>query len=73
MKLELRRVTVRSPRAQDARRSWPERESLLLRLSDEGGQRGLGEATPLPGYSPDRLDQVEAAPAAVRPMDGAGA
>lgn len=61
MKLELRRVTVRTPRAQDARRSWPERESLLLCLTDDGGNRGLGEASPLPGYSPDQLDQVEAA------------
>lgn len=61
MKLELRRVTVRTPRAQDARRSWPERESLLLRLTDDSGHSGLGEASPLPGYSRDQLDQVEAA------------
>jgi L-Ala-D/L-Glu epimerase len=60
MKLELRRVTVRTPRAQDARRSWPERESLLLRLTDGAGHSGLGEASPLPGYSPDPLDAVEA-------------
>jgi o-succinylbenzoate synthase len=59
MKVELRRVTVRTPRAQDARRSWPERESLLLRISDARGQSGVGEASPLPGYSPDRLDDVE--------------
>ena len=61
MKLELRRVTVRTPRAQDARRSWPERETLLVRLTDEDGNSGLGEASPLPGYSRDQLDQVEAA------------
>jgi L-Ala-D/L-Glu epimerase len=59
MKLELRRVTVRTPRAQDARRSWPERESLLVRITDAHGQSGVGEASPLPEYSRDRLDDVE--------------
>ena len=61
MKLELRRVTVKSPGARDARRSWPERERLLLRLSDEQGLFGVGEASPLPGYSPDVLADVESA------------
>jgi L-Ala-D/L-Glu epimerase len=61
MKLERRRVTVRTPRAQDARRSWPERESLLLCVTDAQGRRGIGEASPLPGYSTDTLDDVEAA------------
>lgn len=61
MKVELRRVTVRSAGAQDARRSWPERESLLLRLTDARGRHGVGEASPLPGYCPDTLDDVEAA------------
>jgi L-alanine-DL-glutamate epimerase-like enolase superfamily enzyme len=61
MKLELRRVIVPSPGAHDARRSWPERERLLLRLCDERGAFGLGEGSPLPGYSPDTLDDVEAA------------
>ncbi|HEX2876546.1 MAG TPA: enolase C-terminal domain-like protein [Polyangiaceae bacterium] len=73
MKLELRRVTVRTPRAQDARRSWPERESLLVRLSDQGESSGLGEASPLPGYSPDRLDQVEAALSKLEPATLAAA
>ena len=65
MKLELRRVTVPSPRAQDARRSWPTRESLLVRISDAEGRSGVGEASPLPGYSPDQLADVEAALAGV--------
>ncbi len=65
MKLELRRVTVPSPRAQDARRSWPTRESLLVRMSDADGHSGVGEASPLPGYSPDQLADVEAALALV--------
>jgi len=61
MKLELRRHTVATPRAQDAQRRWPERESLLLRLSDAEGRAGIGEASPLPGYSPDALGDVESA------------
>lgn len=65
MKLELRRITVATPAARDAKRSWPERRSLLVRLVDEGGRAGLGEASPLPGYGPDTLEQAEAALAAV--------
>jgi o-succinylbenzoate synthase len=30
---------------------WHAREGLLLVLTDESGRRGLGEASPLPGYS----------------------
>jgi L-Ala-D/L-Glu epimerase len=61
MKLELRRVTALTPRAQDARRHWPERESLLLRLTDADGCAGIGEASPLPGYSREALGDVESA------------
>jgi L-Ala-D/L-Glu epimerase len=67
MKLELRRVTAPSPGARDARRSWPARERLLLRIYDAQGTSGLGEASPLPGYSPDALGDVEAA---LRGVDG---
>lgn len=69
MKVELRRVTVQTPRAQDARRRWPERESLLLRLTDARGRHGIGEASPLPGYSPDTLGDVEAALRKLAPSD----
>jgi len=65
MKLELRRVTALTPRAQDARRRWPERESLLLRLTDADGYAGIGEASPLPGYSCDTLADVHAALASI--------
>jgi o-succinylbenzoate synthase len=34
---------------------------LLLRLRDDSGVEGLGEASPLPGYSPDRLEDCRAA------------
>ena len=61
MKLERRRVSVRTPRAQDARRTWPTRDSLLVRLTDTAGYEGVGEASPLPGYSQDLLEDVEPA------------
>ncbi len=69
MKLELRRVTATTPDARDARRSWPVRERLLLRLSDGQGHFGLGEAAPLPGYGPDDVDHAEAALKGVAPTD----
>lgn len=65
MKVEFRRVTAPSPGAQDARRAWPERESLLVRLTDAEGRQGVGEASPLPGYSRDQLVEVETALRAV--------
>lgn len=69
MKLELRRLTLASPGAQNARQHWPERQSLLLRISDAEGHAGVGEASPLPDYSPDRLDDVEAALTRLNPDD----
>ena len=39
----------------NAQCSWSKRESLLLRVRDEHGREGLGEAAPLPDYSPDSL------------------
>jgi len=38
-----------------------ERHGLLLRLGDDDGVEGLGEASPLPGYSPDRLEDCRSA------------
>ena len=38
----------------DARRSWTEREGVVLELRS-GGLSGFGEASPLPGYSRDDL------------------
>ena len=73
MKLELRRVTALTPGAQDARRSWPERQSLLVRLSDARGNSGIGEASPLPGYSPDDLGAVETALLRIKTADIEGA
>jgi o-succinylbenzoate synthase len=38
--------------------SWTTRRSLLLVLEDEAGHFGLGEAAPLPGFSPDTLEKA---------------
>ncbi len=39
-----------------ARGAWQRREGVLLRLHDEAGRVGVGEASPLPGYSADTLE-----------------
>ena len=44
-----------------ARAHWEDRAGVLIILRDEEGRIGLGEASPLPGYSPDTLEQCEAA------------
>jgi o-succinylbenzoate synthase len=60
MQLLLRRLSGESRGAQGARRAWPTRSGLLIELS-LGSLRGLGEASPLPGYSPDTLEEAEIA------------
>lgn len=42
----------------DAHHSFTERRGLVLTLKDEQGKHGQGEAAPLPGYSPEALDQA---------------
>ena len=46
---------------------------LLYRLRDERGTCGIGEASPLPGYSPDDLPSVRAALTALSVADFTGA
>ncbi|MBN1827200.1 MAG: O-succinylbenzoate synthase [Candidatus Eisenbacteria bacterium] len=41
--------------ASNARRSWGRREGFLVTIEDDGGMVGTGEASPLPGYSPDDI------------------
>ncbi len=64
MKLSLRRFSGSTNRgagrAQNARRAWPSRSGLLVELR-AGSSRGLGEASPLPGYSSDTLAEAETA------------
>ncbi len=52
-------------RARNARQQWIERQGLILTLADESGRRGQGEASPLPGYSPDTLRTCAGALAAL--------
>ena len=51
----------------NARASWVERRGLILELRDASGRVGQGEASPLPGYSPDDLDGSRAALSSLEP------
>ncbi len=79
MKLRLRIDEVRGRfDAANARQQWRERVCLRVVLTDVDGCAGEGEASPLPGYSPDSLaearealqalDGLDADP--VHPLDG---
>jgi L-alanine-DL-glutamate epimerase-like enolase superfamily enzyme len=57
--VELRRHGGDVPRVTSARGAWSGRQGLLVQLRDDRGHRGLGEAAPLPGYSPDDLAACE--------------
>lgn len=58
--IRIRPWSAPSPGAGNARRAWTERRGILLELAG-GGLTGEGEASPLPGYSPESLDAVERA------------
>jgi o-succinylbenzoate synthase len=58
--VSLRRCSGGTLAARAARQTWPKRSSLLLEIV-AGSHRGLGEASPLPGYSSDTLEQAEGA------------
>ena len=60
MTLTLQRFAGASFGAQNACHAWTRRCGLLLELQGHGAQ-GLGEASPLPGYSPDTLEDTETA------------
>ena len=45
----------------NARGEWSERAFLILQLRDATGRVGFGEASPLPGYSPDTLEAADVA------------
>ena len=44
--------------ARDAERAWSERRTLLALVEDGEGGLGIGEAAPLPDYSPESLDDA---------------
>lgn len=45
----------------NARTAWTTRTGLLLRVRSESGLEGMGEASPLPGYSPDCIEDARSA------------
>jgi o-succinylbenzoate synthase len=51
-----------------ARGTWTERRGVRLELTDDDGRVGQGEATPLPGYSPDDVDACARAIRDVAPL-----
>ncbi len=53
----------------NARTAWRERRGVWLRIEDEVGRVGVGEASPLPGFGDDDLDR---ATHALRQMDWIG-
>ncbi|MCA9580508.1 MAG: o-succinylbenzoate synthase [Myxococcales bacterium] len=57
----LRRLSAEVRSFGNARRRWTTRTAALLVLVDGRGRRGVGEVAPLPGYSPDHLEDAEGA------------
>lgn len=51
----------------NAHDSWSQRAGCILTLESEDGVWGQGEASPLPGFSPDTLDECRAALSALDP------
>ncbi len=60
LSLERRELPLDPPHS-NAGAEWTERSILLLRVRDAHGLDGYGEASPLPGYSPDTADACERA------------
>jgi o-succinylbenzoate synthase len=64
VKLTLKRYSGDSVGARNAQHAWRRRSGILVEL-DGDAAHGLGEASPLPGFSTDTLAEAEAALAAV--------
>ena len=62
----LQHARVLPAAARSAAGTWTERTGLTLLLEDDAGLTGLGEAAPLPGFSPDDLAGARAALVALR-------
>jgi O-succinylbenzoate synthase len=64
MKLRLQyrryRLPFRIP-VRTAHGVWAEREGVMVRLEDESGAAGLGEAAPIPWFGTETVDEVEEA------------
>ena len=69
MSLRLSQLATRrclSRAAENSQQRWLERDTRQITLEGDSGIRGLGEAAPLPGFSPD---SVEACAAALTALD----
>ncbi len=60
MRIDVAQASIVLPvgTAFNAQHSWQDRRSALLRLQDDAGHVGYGEATPLPGFSPDDFESA---------------
>ncbi len=54
---------------QNANRAWSHRNGLIFMIQ-HGGLRGFGEASPLPGYSPDTIGDCEQCLSGIQLFDG---
>jgi len=54
------RLPLRVP-VRTAHGVWTTREGVVVRLENEGGAAGLGEAAPIPEFGTETVDEVEAA------------
>lgn len=61
------RLAFRMP-VRTAHGLWTEREGLLVRLQDERGRTGWGEAAPIPWFGTEDINQAEAAARALAPI-----
>jgi o-succinylbenzoate synthase len=64
VQLTLKRYSGDSAGARNARHAWRRRSGILVELYADA-VHGIGEASPLPGYSTDTLDEAEVALAAL--------
>jgi L-Ala-D/L-Glu epimerase len=55
--------------AENARLNWTTRDACIISIEDDSGLRGLGEASPLPGFSPDTLSDCRHALARFDPTE----
>lgn len=61
MDVHIERRVVKIPEIRNARQQWSQRETLLVRLTcKKTGITGYGEASPLPGFSLDTIDDAAA-------------
>jgi len=62
LRLAYRRYSLpfRQP-VRTAHGAWAQREGVIVRLTDEAGGTGYGEAAPIPWFGTETLDEIEAA------------